>query len=78
MQVMKKKDKKNESSIIYGIIKVGTKGQVAIPKDLRDDLDIKQGDQLLVARRPEGKGFIVVKAEMLDELVLNLNDIDIT
>ncbi len=65
----------NNDSIVYGIMKVGSKGQVAIPKDLREELAIKQGDQLLVARRPGEKGFVVIKVETMDELVLNFKSV---
>jgi len=74
---MKEKNKDVKKTIAYGIIKVGSKGQVAIPKDLRDELEIEQGDQLIVVKRSEEKGFYVLKTEMLDELVLKFSEIDI-
>lgn len=50
--------------------KVGAKGQVVLPKELRDDLDIKPGDEVIFDK---GDGEIRVrkartKAEIIDSL----------
>lgn len=33
---------------LYGIVKVGPKGQIVIPKEARDQHGIKPGDQLVI------------------------------
>ena len=64
---------KNNNDLIEGAeffdtAVVGTKGQFVIPKDARDEYDIKSGDKLLIFG---GKGGVlaIVKAEMLHEIL---------
>lgn len=52
---------------LHGTTTVGTKGQIVIPASVRKELDIKQGDQLLVMVKL-GKAIALVKANELDEL----------
>ncbi len=47
---------------MYGSVVVGTKGQVVIPKDVRDELDIKSGDTLFVMTK-HGKAIGMIKAD---------------
>lgn len=59
--------------------KVGPKGQVVLPKDLRDELGIAPGDEVMFDRTDDR---IVVrkaksKRELLDELVGSLPPSDI-
>ncbi|MBD3286550.1 AbrB family transcriptional regulator [candidate division WOR-3 bacterium] len=58
--------------IFFGIVTVSDKGQIAIPVDARNALDIKPGDKLFVLRRKDGKGVTLVKAEVMDELLRNM------
>jgi AbrB family looped-hinge helix DNA binding protein len=51
----------------YRIITVSDNGQVALPKEAREDLDIKPGDKLLVIPRKDRKGIVLIKAEIMDE-----------
>lgn len=39
---------------LYGIVRVGPKGQIVIPKDARDQHGIKPGDQLVVGGDENG------------------------
>jgi AbrB family looped-hinge helix DNA binding protein len=64
---MTKKDKKN-NQVFYGAVKVSDKGQIAIPVELRKDLDIKKGDQLLVGRRRDGQGLVLLKMDVVEEI----------
>lgn len=54
----KKKDK-----YIFGVCKVGEKGQIVIPKDARKIFDIKPGDSLLLLG-DEKMGLALVKTEV--------------
>lgn len=38
----------HEGKYIFGVVKVGDKGQIVIPRDARKVYDIKTGDALLV------------------------------
>ncbi|RLI81287.1 AbrB family transcriptional regulator [Archaeoglobales archaeon] len=60
--------------IVYGVVTVSDKGQVAIPVDLRKDLDIKQGDKLFVIKRRDEAGFTLIKLEKIDELMYRLQE----
>lgn len=48
---------------LFGICKVGEKGQIVIPKDARDIFNIKPGDSLIVLG-DEKKGLAILKAEV--------------
>lgn len=47
---------------MYGSVTVGTKGQVVIPKEVREDLGINPGDTLVVVTK-HGKAIGMVKAD---------------
>ncbi len=61
----------NEEQVIFGIVKVNTKGQVIIPLELRNELNINEGDQLVATRNKEGNGVLLLKLEVLNELLLS-------
>ncbi len=63
------KDKK-----LYGTATVGTKGQVVIPSDARDDLNIQPGDRLYVVGSVEKKWVGLLKEDQLRELVEQLTE----
>lgn len=63
------KDKK-----LYGTATVGTKGQVVIPSDARDDLNIQPGDRLYVVGSVEKKWVGFLKEDQLRELVEQLTE----
>lgn len=61
-------DEKDESECleaqgkyVFGIVKVGERGQVVIPKQARIVYDIKAGDKLLVVGDEKGMAFAKVK-----------------
>ncbi len=60
---------KQGERIVYGVVTVSSKGQISIPSDLRRDLGIKEGDQLLVLRRKDNAGLVLIKLDMMDELM---------
>jgi AbrB family looped-hinge helix DNA binding protein len=47
---------------IFGIVRVGEKGQIVIPKDARKIFDIKPGDTLMVLGDEE-QGLALMKSE---------------
>ena len=49
--------KEVQGSYVFGIVKVGERGQVVIPKHARNVYDIKAGDKLLVVGDSKGMAF---------------------
>ena len=47
---------------LFGLVKVGAKGQIVIPKEARDIFNIKPGDNLMVLG-DEGQGLAIMKNE---------------
>ena len=59
----------SKQRIVYGIVTVSEKGQIAIPVDARRDLDIKTGDKLIVLKRKDETGLILIKLDEVDKLM---------
>lgn len=59
---------------LYGAATVGTKGQVVIPADARQELGIDTGDRLYVVGSPERKWVGFIKEEELRELITQITD----
>ncbi len=51
----------NDGKYVFGIVKVGERGQVVIPKHARSVYDIKPGDKLLVVGDHKGMAFAKLK-----------------
>ncbi|MBR4028217.1 MAG: AbrB/MazE/SpoVT family DNA-binding domain-containing protein [Alistipes sp.] len=60
--------KKDDGKQIFGVVRVGDKGQIVIPKEARKLFDIKTGDALLVLG-DRSKGLALVKTQIFDEVV---------
>ncbi len=54
-----------------GISKVGEKGQIVIPKDVREMFAICPGDTLVVLADKE-KGIAIVKSEVLEDVTKDI------
>lgn len=54
---------------LYGTATVGSKGQVVIPADAREELNIEPGDRLYVLGSMHGSGLVLLKEDMLEHLV---------
>ena len=59
--------KEKDGKYIFGVVKVGDKGQVVIPKDARKLYDIKAGDALLVLG--DAKGMALLKTEVFQSAI---------
>jgi len=57
---------------LYGTATVGSKGQVVIPADAREDLNLKPGDRLYVVSAGTG-GVVFLKEEMLEDIVAKMS-----
>jgi AbrB family looped-hinge helix DNA binding protein len=60
---MQQKDEK----YIFGVVKVGDKGQIVIPKEARKIYDIKPGDALLLLG--DKNGMALVKTQIFQSAV---------
>jgi len=58
---------KNIKDKYVGICKVGEKGQIVIPKEIRNMFDIKPGDSIIVLCDKE-KGIALLKADVIENL----------
>ena len=56
-----------EGKFIFGVVKVGDKGQIVIPRDARKVYDIKPGDALLVLG--DQKGMALLKTEIFQQVI---------
>ena len=56
-----------QGKFIFGVVKVGDRGQVVIPKDAREQYDIKPGDSLMVLG--DDKGIALLKTEVFQEII---------
>ena len=52
---------------VFGVVKVGDRGQIVIPKDAREVYGIKAGDSLLVLG--DTKGMAVIKTEIFQDKI---------
>lgn len=69
---MKKKEH-HEDVTVYGTVKVSDKGQIALPSELRKEIGINRGDQLLVVRRKDSPGFIIMTMDEVWESVWSIH-----
>ncbi len=56
-----------DGKYIFGVVKVGDKGQIVIPRDARKLYDIKPGDALLVLG--DQKGMALLKTEVFQAVI---------
>ena len=59
-----------DGKYIFGVVKVGDKGQIVIPKEARKVYDIKPGDALLLLG--DKNGMALVKTEIFQSAIDNI------
>jgi AbrB family looped-hinge helix DNA binding protein len=57
----------NDGKYIFGVVKVGDKGQIVIPKDARKVYGINPGDALIVLG--DQKGMALLKTEVFQSVI---------
>ena len=61
--------KESLDNLFFGSVTVGERGQIVIPADARQALDLKPGDKLLVMRPPYKDGLMISKIEDVAAMV---------
>ena len=56
-----------DGKYIFGVVKVGDKGQIVIPKDARKIYDIKPGDSLMMLG--DQKGIALLKTAIFQGII---------
>ena len=56
-----------DGKYIFGVVKVGDKGQVVIPRDARKLYDINPGDALIVLG--DQRGMALLKTEIFQDVI---------
>ncbi len=56
-----------DGKYIFGVVKVGDKGQIVIPKDARKLYDISSGDALIVLG--DQRGMALLKTEIFQTVI---------
>ena len=57
----------NDGKYIFGVVKVGDKGQIVIPKDARKIYNINPGDALILLG--DEKGMAMLKTELFQDAI---------
>ena len=56
-----------QGKYIFGVVKVGDRGQIVIPKEAREIYEIKAGDSLLVLG--DKKGMAILKTKIFQDKI---------
>jgi len=66
-----------KDNVFFGTVKVGERGQIVIPKKVRDKYDIKPGDSLIVFGRENKEMIMILKEDVMRNYALKiLEDLD--
>ena len=57
----------NDGKYIFGVVKVGDKGQIVIPKEARNVYGIKPGDALILLG--DEKGMAMLKTQIFQSVI---------
>ena len=56
-----------DGKYLFGVVKVGDKGQIVIPKDARKNYNIQPGDTLMLLG--DQKGIAMIKTELFQKII---------
>lgn len=55
-----------DSKNFYGTATVGTKGQIVIPAEAREEMQVKESDKVVVLQGPRQGSLIIFKVDSID------------
>lgn len=58
----------------YSAATIGSKGQVVIPMEAREELNMKEGDKVVIVKAPHHDGIIIHKAEILEKHLADMQE----
>jgi AbrB family looped-hinge helix DNA binding protein len=58
-----------EPTAFYGSATVGAKGQIVIPADAREAMQIREGDKVVVLRGPRDGSILVFRVDSFEKLL---------
>ena len=73
---MAKKGICTHERIFYGMITVSEKGQIALPIEIRRELNIDTGDRFLVVKRRDNGGIVLLRQNIIDNIIEKIQDDD--
>ncbi|MCX7942165.1 MAG: AbrB/MazE/SpoVT family DNA-binding domain-containing protein [Dictyoglomaceae bacterium] len=59
---------------IYGVATISERGQIVIPQEAREDLNLKPGDKMIVLGFGPKNGLTLIKSELFLELFNELSE----
>lgn len=59
------------NKFMFGMVKVGARGQIVIPKEAREQFDIQPGDSLLILG-DEATGLAIIRKELGAEIMQSI------
>lgn len=71
--MVKRNNDLQKGNQFFGWLTVSSKGQVAIPSEVRNVLQIKEGDKLLMIIRKDKDGINLIKSDVLGEVFEKLS-----
>lgn len=66
----------SHNRIFYGMVTISEKGQLALPVDIRRDLKIDTGDRLIVVKRRDNAGILLLRQNIMDDIIEKIQDDD--
>lgn len=66
-----------EDNVFFGTVTVGERGQILVPKKVRDKYDIKPRDSLVIFGRDKKEMIVILKEKVMRDYALKiLNDLN--
>ena len=73
---MAKKGICSHDRIFYGMVTISEKGQLALPVDIRRDININTGDRFIVVKRRDNAGILLLRQNIMDGIIEKIQDDD--